>query len=264
MKKILYVVPVLSLVLFFTNCKRGEEKANSEQIVAVGDADETDNENDTAALPLSSNENMKQIASYPNKVIFTGLKQHRLLGIYKAHVKTTGTGQNLLRKFSYSGESAAYDTYEHYMPGLDALFGYKLLNLAHYDMKSGQQNYFFSKPVLVRTLYYPSVEVDTINKKAVHRKYYLVSVYDEDTNKDTLITHHDLRHFYMFDSTGTNKVLVLPKNYSVLRSQYDADNDAMFLFARLDANNNGSKEEDEPIHVFWIDLNAPGPAKKMY
>lgn len=264
MKKILSLVPLLVFVLVFNACKRGEEKANSEQIVAIDEAEDNTSSNDTAVVPLSSNENMKQIASYPNKVILTGLKQHRLLGIYKAHVKTIGAGQNILRKFSYSGESAAYDGYDHYMPGLNALFGYKLLNLAHYDMQSGQQNYFFSKPVLIRTLYYPSVEVDTLNKKPVHRNYYLVSVYDEDTNKDTLITHHDLRHFYLFDSTAGKKTLLLPKNYSVLRSQYDADNDAMFLFARLDANNNGSKEDNEPIHVFWVDLNAPAIAKRMY
>lgn len=264
MKNTLVYIALALLSLLISACNRAEQKANAEQVVAISDDDSDDNANDSSLNQISSNENMKHVASYPNEVLLTGLKSHRIISIYKARLTKESTTQGLLNKFRFSGSKEAYETYSHFMPGIDVLFGYKLLNLAHYDMRSGKQNYFFSKPVLVRSFYYPSVEVDTLNKKAVHRNYYLVSVYDEDTNKDTLITHHDLRHFYLFDSTGTQKTMLLPKNYSVIRSQYDADNDAMFIFARLDANNNGAKEEDEPIHVFWIDLNAPTVAKQMY
>ncbi len=261
MKNTLLLVQLIVGSLFFAACNRAEQKANAEQVVAISDDDESA---DSTINQVSSSENMKQVASYPNEVLLTGLKSHRIISIYKAQVAKENTAQGLLRKFRYSGSKEAYETYTHYMPGIDVLFGYKLLNLAHYDLRTDKQNYFFSKPVLIRSFYYPSFEVDTLHKKAVHRNYYLVSAYDEDTNKDTLITHHDLRHFYLFDSTGTQKTLLLPKNYSVLRSQYDSDNDAMYIFARLDANNNGAKEDDEPIHVFWIDLNAPSVAKKMY
>jgi hypothetical protein len=53
-------------------------------------------------------------------------------------------------------------------------------------------------------------------------------------------------------------------NYSVLSSAYDSANDHMFIYAKLDENGNGRKEEKEPIHIFWIDLKSPKIASKMY
>jgi hypothetical protein len=150
------------------------------------------------------------------------------------------------------------------MPGINLLQGYNLLNLAHYDMKTEKTNLLFEHPVLVKSLYYPSFIQDTLYGEPVNRDYFLVSAYDTDTNQDTLINRHDLRRIYHFNASCTERQLLLPQEYSVIRSQYDPRNDAMFLFAKLDANKNGTIDKQEPLHVFWISLKTPGPAKRMY
>ena len=85
----------------------------------------------------------------------------------------------------------------------------------------------------------------------------MVSVYDEDTNKDGYINVKDLRRFYYFDINGINKKELIPKNYSVMSSEYDSANDYMYVFAKLDKNNNGKMEQEEPTDIFWIDLSNP-------
>jgi hypothetical protein len=82
----------------------------------------------------------------------------------------------------------------------------------------------------------------------------LVSVYDEDTNKDTLINKKDLRRFYHFDAKVSVKTQIIPPNYSVIRSQYDSKNDLMYIFASLDEIKNGTQEKTESIHIFWFSL----------
>jgi len=57
---------------------------------------------------------------------------------------------------------------------------------------------------------------------------------------------------------------LIPENYSVIKSEYDPDNDFMYVFAKLDANNNGQQEEDEPIHIYWIDLKNPSKTGRQY
>lgn len=150
------------------------------------------------------------------------------------------------------------------MPGFDIIYGYYLLNIAHYDMKSEKLNYLFEHPVLIKTLYYPSFNQDSLNKKPINRDFYLVSVYDKDTNKDTMINRKDLRRFYLFDAGTRVKTQLVPDDYSVERSQYDPQNDVMYLFARQDVDKNGTIEEKEPLHVFWISLKAPAKAKLLY
>jgi len=144
------------------------------------------------------------------------------------------------------------------------LYGFNLLNIAHYDMKSEKLKFLFDRPALVKTLYYPSTVQDSIDKKPINRDYYLISVYDEDTNKDTLINRKDLRKFYYFDASCTIKTQLVPNDYSVVRSQYDYKNDVMYIFAKQDTNKNGTGDIKEPTHIFWIDLKAPFKAKKMY
>ena len=85
----------------------------------------------------------------------------------------------------------------------------------------------------------------------------MVSVYDEDTNNDGFINVKDLRRFYYFDIEGKNKKLLVPKNYSVTNSEYDPENDFMYVFAQIDENRNGSRDDGELISVFWIDLKSP-------
>ncbi len=143
------------------------------------------------------------------------------------------------------------------MPGFEAVYGYNFVNISHYNNITKTENKLFKKPVLIRTLYYPAFSKDTLNFKPLQRKFYMVSVYDEDTNKDGYINVTDLRRFYYFDINGTNKKELIPNNYSVMSSEYDSANDYMYVFAKLDKNNNGKMEQEEPTDIFWIDLNNP-------
>ena len=206
-----------------------------------------------------------QISTLPYQVELTGLPNHRLVTIYK---KIGKQPRNRNSSFDeYGNSTGGYDdsyTEQHFMPGIDLVHGYNLVNVAHYDLQSEKLNYLFANPVLVKSLYYPSFVQDSINKKPVNRNYYLVSVYDEDTNHDTLINKVDLRRFYFFNASADKKIQLLPNNYSVLRSQYDSANDVMYLFAKNDSNANGKIDNDEPLHVFWINLKQPAEAKRLY
>lgn len=68
----------------------------------------------------------------------------------------------------------------------------------------------------------------------------------------------------MFNSNGERQNQVVPENYSVFKSEYDADNDFMFVFARLDKNANGQIEDNEPINIFWVDLKDPTKTGQQY
>lgn len=212
------------------------------------------------SLPLSA------IVTYPQKVVLTGLPQHRLVSVYK-QIPKEGKKNRATDWSNYYNDRDGWESeeYQHYMPGLDLLFGYNLLNLAHYDMKSEQLNYLFNRPVLVKSFYYPSVKPDSVgNRKPINRDYFFVSAFDEDTNNDTLINRHDLRRFYHFNASCDVKTQVIPPDYNVIRSQYDSGNDVMYIFARHDQNKNGKSEDREPVHVFWIDLKAAATAKRLY
>jgi hypothetical protein len=260
-KTILFFVTLL-LATTTQSCSNRRNKQNDEQIIA-NDPDNNGKSSDSTMNSVSGNATMKQVSTYPNKVILTGLPNHRLVSIYKTRQKS-GTRENIISKFSYDSYENGDESSEHFMPGIDILFGYNLLNIAHYGMKTEKGNFLFGHPVLIKTLYYPSFTQDSVDKKPINRDYYLISVYDEDTNKDTLINKKDLRRFYHFDSTGVNKIQIIPKDYSVLRSQYDSKNDLMYIFARHDDNKNGTQDESEPIHVFWFSLKSPDKAKTLY
>jgi Ca2+-binding EF-hand superfamily protein len=92
----------------------------------------------------------------------------------------------------------------------------------------------------------------------------MVSVYNDDTNKDGFINLKDLRRLYLFDINGDRLNPLLPENYSVLKSEYDPENDFMYVFAKLDENQNGQLEDSEPIHIYWIDLNEPSRTGRQY
>ena len=228
--------------------------------VAISTAGEEARVDTTNSVP--GNVSLEQMPTSPKRVVLTGLPQHRLVAVYKSTLKKAEV------RSSYSSEYWESDEYTHFMPGLDLLFGYNLIKLSHYDMVSEKLNDLFDKPILVKSLYYPSWVQDSIgekqNRKPITRDYFMVSAYDEDTNADTLINRHDLRRLYHFNAACTQKTMLLPPNYSVVRSQYDRDNDAMFVYAIHDANGNGRTENTEPTHVFWINLKSPAPAKRMY
>ena len=258
---------LISLGLIIVSCNKHKTEAKDEQIIAINATDNSDSEKDSLSNSINGNVAMNQIASIPSNVILTGLSNHRLVSIYKNKIEQTQPTNIIDKVRSYSDNEYVggnNDNYEHYMPGIDVLYGYKLLNISHYDFASEKQNLFFNKPVLIKTLYYPSYEQDSLNKQPINRSYYFVSVYDEDTNRDTLLNKKDLRHFYLFDENASNKTALIPLDYSVLHSQYDYKNDMMYLFAKWDENKNGKADKAEPIHVFWINLKNPQKAKRLY
>ena len=150
------------------------------------------------------------------------------------------------------------------MPVIQAVYGYNMVNISHYNINEYKQQNFFEKPVLIRTLYYPAFSKDTVNYKPVTRNYFIISVYNDDTNKDGYINQKDLRRFYLYNINGERQKALVPENYSVFKSEYDPANDYLYVFAQLDNNNNGIVDEGEPIHVFWIDLKDPNKAGRQY
>jgi Ca2+-binding EF-hand superfamily protein len=111
--------------------------------------------------------------------------------------------------------------------------------------------------VLIKTLYYPSTETDTLDRKTVLRDSYMVSVFDEDTNHDGYINQNDFRRFYHFALPSLEKTPLVPKNHTVLSAEYDPKNDWMYAFTRHDINHNGKVDNSDPWHVFWIDMKNP-------
>ena len=221
----------------------------------------------------------KELRTRPKNVLMTADPNHRLITVYKVNYNPrtknyyTGTN-NFLRSYSYRyDDSYEYDgygserpskTYQYFMPGIEAVNGYNMMNVSHYNFETKEKNTLFEQPVLVNTLYYPCLKQDTLKGQPITRDYYMVSVFDEDTNQDSLINRNDLRRFYHFDIDGKNKSPLVPLNYSVMSSEYDSENDVMFVFAKLDENTNGKREEKEPIHIFWLDLKTPKMGERLY
>jgi hypothetical protein len=250
----------ISIVMFFVACSRNRE-AKEEQIRVETEGQST--ATDTATLnTIKGDVSLTQLATYPNKVILTGLPGQRLISIYKKHKSNSPDSHNSRSSSYYYDESQ--DEYAHFMPGIDLLFGYNLVNIAHYDFTTQKTKLLFDHPVLVKSLYYPSFDQDSLNKKPINRNYYLVSVYNEDTSGDTVISKLDLRRFFYINATAIQQLQLIPSDYSVVRSQYDSMNDIMYIFARHDENKNGQSERQEPLHVFWINLAKPETAKRLY
>ena len=203
-----------------------------------------------------------KLETKPGNVLLTGHSIHRLIPIYKVNYNKkngkpfTGSTAFHTNYWEY-GENEENNWNNNFMPGFEAAYGYNFVNIAHFNNKSKEETLFFDRPVLVKTLYYPAFSKDTLNNLPVNRAFYMVSVYDEDTNEDGFINVKDLRRFYHIDLDAKEKFNLIPKNYSVLSSEYDPDNDFMYVFARIDENKNGQMEYEESTHVFWIDLKNP-------
>jgi hypothetical protein len=259
------LISIIFLVLtgILVSCNRFKHNKMEEQISVRSSFDSSDDE-DQPSNSIRGNASLNQLTTKPFVVLQTGLLNHRLIPIYRVNNETTGKNKNLNPSFFDDCYGYTSEEEEHYMPGIDILFGYDLLNISHYDLKTDKQNLFFDHPVLINTLYYPAFIQDSIDNKPINRNYYFVSVYDEDTNKDSLINRKDLRRFFHFDENGSTKTLLVPADYSVIHSQYDWDNDLMYIFSRQDANKNGIAENNEPIHVFCVNLKTPMPAKRLY
>jgi hypothetical protein len=257
---LLYSFFAVSLLI---SCSGKNSEPKEEQIHLTTDT--LQNTDTTSANTLQGDLSFAQLATYPNKVILTGLPDQRLVTIYKRIKKgEKGLMEEYGPRKSYYYDDSYRDYEEHFMPGIDLVFGYNLVNIGHYNFATEKLSLLFDHPVLVKSLYYPSFEQDSLNKKPINRNYFLLSVYNEDTNKDTLISKADLRRFYFFNATASERLQVIPSDYSVERSQYDSMRDVMYIFARQDENKNGKSDPTEPLHVFWFSLARPHVAKRMY
>ena len=219
---------------------------------------------DSALNSIKGNTSFSQIATQPNALVLTGLADFRLVSIYKNRSKETGETSSQTSRNWYADDEDQNEKKQHFMPGLDILYGYYLLNIGHYGMKTGKLSYLFDHPVLVKTLYYPAVEQDSLDNKPINRDYYLISVFDEDSNKDGFINKRDIRKFYYVNADNSTKIQLIPADHSVIRSQYDSKNDVMYIFASKDENKDGIRNEKDAIHIFWIDLKNPVSAKLLY
>ena len=204
----------------------------------------------------------------PSNILLTGIPKYRLASIYKVNFNrdsTTFIGSNDSHyNYESIGEAQGNQWNNNYLPGLEALYGYNLINVSHFNTETQKQKLFFERPVLIKTLYYPAFSKDTLNYKPVSRNYFMISVYDEDSNKDGFINVNDLRRFYSFDINAENKKAIVPTDYSVYKSEYDPGNDFIYVFAKLDENKNGKVDELEPVHVFWVDLKNPEIKGRQY
>lgn len=266
-KKILIVGFVILLGFVFSYLKNSYDRRKiaeyKDEQISIG----TENAADTNINSIQGNLTLSKILSKPNNVISTGFPEHRLVTIYKTNSLNSTDDINASSSrytTEYDEDGNQNEVAEHYVPGIQILYGYNLLNIAHYDFKTEKLNYFFNKPALIKTVYFPSFTQDSINKIPVIRDYFLVSVYDEDTNKDEFINRKDLRKFYYYPLDCNTRIKLLPANYSAIRSQYDSQNDVLYLFAKHDINKNGMTEKKEPLNVFWIDLKNPIHAKQLY
>lgn len=205
----------------------------------------------------------------PGNILLTGNGRYRLIPVYKVNLnkkdKTTFIGSNSFHnrydEYSYTHGN---QWNENYMPGIEAVYGYNMVNISLFDTVTRKNKLIFEHPVLIKTLYYPSFSSDTLNGKPISRNYYLVSVYDEDSNKDGLINLQDLRRFYYVDPGAENIQPLVPTNYTVMSSEYDPGNDYMYVYARMDTNHDGMGNDAEEIHVFWIDLKNPKSNGRIY
>jgi hypothetical protein len=152
----------------------------------------------------------------------------------------------------------------HLMPGFEAVYGYNLVNISHFDVTISQQKLLYERPVLIKTLYYPSFSIDTLHHVPIMRKHFLITLFDEDTNMDGHIDTKDLRRMHLFDVNGIRQKDPVPDHYSVISSEYDPGNDRMTVLAALDVDRNGRHEDTEPVHIHWIDLKDPTLSGRQY
>lgn len=253
---------IICIIIIISGCSK---KKHYEKGFAVSPETETTDVNEKDGISQDST----TLKTRPISVLLTGYPEYRLTTIYKLNYDKKDdyyyTGSNrFYRNYSALGQSNENQWHYNFMPGLQAVYGYNLVNVSLRNVVNKKQKLLFDKPVLIKTLYIPSFTNDTLFSNLVKRDYYLISVYNEDTNEDGYINMKDIRRFYVFDINGENREILIPKNYSVISSEYDCANDFMYVFAQLDENNNGQRDDTEDIHVFWIDLKNPKNNGKQY
>lgn len=258
-----FIAPLFAtIVILFGSCSNDKEFEKGFQVSTSAEETKIEDENGIQSDSL-------KFETQPGNVILTGVKNIRLTPVYKVNISEDN-------KSRFTGSNNYYSTYDdgtidpennwnnNLMPGLEAVYGYNMVNLSHYDNESHKQKTFFAKPVLIKTLYLPSYSNDTLFSVPVKRNFFILSVYNEDTNKDGFINLKDLRRLYLFNINAEKIKALVPENYSVFKSDYDPINDQMHIYAGLDQNKNGTRDKTEPIHIFWIDLKDPTKTGRQY
>lgn len=261
MKEIRIII-YLTIIVFLASCS--EDKLE-EKGFSVSQSTENHNNSEVAGI----NKDSVVFKTRPSNVLLTGVPQYRLTTIYKVNYNkkdnSTFIGSNYFHyNYDDMGISDGNQWNYNFLPGFEAVYGYNMVNISHFDLEADTHKTFFDKPVLIKTLYYPSYSKDTLNNKPINRNYYMVSVYDDDTNKDGYINIKDLRRFYLFNIKGEKVNALVPESHSVFSSEYDPENDYFYVYAKFDANGNGFADEDEDIHIFWIDLKNPEKTGRQY
>jgi len=256
-EKMKHAFKVLFLVLFIIGCSKNKGKNIDKTGIQVSEISEDDNGKKVVGLNIDS----LKLETRPKSVLLTKNPQHRLTPVYKVNynkknVPYTGS-VGYHRNWHDESEEGRHNWNYNFMPGFEAIYGYNFVNVSHYNNETRIENKLFDDPVLINTLYFPAASKDTLNYQPVARNFYMVSVYDEDTNKDGYINTKDLRRFYHFDIHGVKVKTIVPEKYSVMSSEYDSEIDFMYIFAKEDVNKNGQMEANEPVDIFWIDLNNP-------
>lgn len=233
---------------------------------AYSDSMETDTVNDLRAGKTSIDSLL--LGTRPRTVLLTGIPRYRLTPILKvnwdSHHKATFVSEIAYRS-TYAEEITGVQVWNsHVAPGFEAACGYNIVNVSHFDTQSQQPRNLFDSLVLVKTLYYPTCKHDTLNGLPVHRDCYLVSVFDEDTNHDGFVNQRDLRRLYHFELPSLTRTTLVPRNYSVVGSEYDPFNDYLYVFAKLDGNQNGQLDDKDDTQIFWVDLANPKRNGKLF
>lgn len=247
---------IVAIIFVFSIISCSDDKIEKKGF-QVNEITEDENGQKVVGLQIDS----LKLETSPRNVLLTFNAEHRLIPIYKVNYdKKTNkpfTGSNKYHSSQMNEYDRGNNWNNNLMPGFDAIYGYNFVNVSHFNNVTKTRNNFFNKPVLIKTLYYPAFSKDTLNYQLVKRNYYMISVYNDDSNKDGFINVKDLRRFYHFDINGQNKKALIPEEYSVMSSEYDSANDFMYVFAKKDINQNGQIETNEPTDVFWIDLKNP-------
>lgn len=240
-------VGLFVLLVALAGCNK---KPNYDKGFSVSETNQDANTQDT----VITTSNYDAIETQPGTVLLTGIDKIRLVPVFKVNINKTNGERYVGKPQFYANYDEAYLQsknywHDHIVPGFEAIYGFNMLNLAVIHEDTAFAVPLFEPAVLINTIYYPSFEIDTLNYRPITRNYFLLTVYDEDTNRDGFIDNKDMRRMYYFNISGSEKIRLIPQDYSVFKSTYDEANDCMFLYAKLDKNKNGRVDANDPIYL---------------